>query len=92
MPVPDSNAELVARFVKDGRLVMMPRKRRKLLPVLDHISQEFDLGTTYPEREVDDVLAGYHDDYAALRRYLVDEGFLSRDNGVYWRSGGTVSP
>jgi len=30
------------------------------------------------------------DDHAALRRYLVDEGFLSRQAGVYWRSGGTV--
>jgi hypothetical protein len=25
-----------------------------------------------------------------LRRYLVDEGLLSREAGVYWRSGGTV--
>ena len=30
------------------------------------------------------------DDHGALRRYLVDEGFLSRQAGVYWRSGGTV--
>jgi hypothetical protein len=25
-----------------------------------------------------------------LRRYLVDEGFMSRQAGIYWRSGGTV--
>jgi hypothetical protein len=31
-----------------------------------------------------------HDAYAALRRYLVDDGFLARDGGVYWRAGGTV--
>lgn len=31
-----------------------------------------------------------HDDFAALRRYLVDEGFLARRDGYYWRSGGTV--
>jgi hypothetical protein len=36
------------------------------------------------------MLLTLHDDYAALRRYLVDEGFLSRDHGEYWRSGGTV--
>ena len=28
--------------------------------------------------------------HAALRRYLVDEGFLDRDHGEYWRSGGRV--
>ena len=36
------------------------------------------------------MLRRYHDDYAALRRYLVDEGFMTREGGVYWRSGGTV--
>ena len=44
----------------------------------------------YSESEVNQVLRVVHDDYAALRRYLVDEGFLSRDQGEYWRSGGTV--
>ena len=28
---------------------------------------------------------------AALRRYLVDEGFLDREASVYWRSGGSVA-
>jgi hypothetical protein len=36
------------------------------------------------------LLRSFHDDVAALRRYLVDSGFLSREDGVYWRSGGTV--
>ena len=27
------------------------------------------------------------DDYAALRRYLVDEGFMTRDAGLYRRAG-----
>ncbi len=36
------------------------------------------------------MLTAYHDDYAALRRYLVDGQFLTRENNVYWRSGGTV--
>jgi len=36
------------------------------------------------------VLRAFWPDYAALRRYLVDEGFLDRADGVYWRAGGTV--
>ncbi len=36
------------------------------------------------------MLAVWHPDVAALRRYLVDEGLLTREAGVYWRSGGTV--
>jgi hypothetical protein len=88
--VDDTNEDVVGRFVKNGRLVIMPSKRGKLRLVLDHIAQEFEPGKTYREAEVNEVLQGYHDDYAALRRYLVDEGFLTREGGVYWRSGGTV--
>ena len=36
-------------------------------------------------------LRPFHPDVAALRRYLVEEGFLDRGDGLYWRSGGTVS-
>ena len=83
-----NDADLVARFIKDGRLVIMPSKRSKLLPVLDHIAQEFEPGRNYPEPEVNEVLQRYHADYAALRRYLVDEGFMTREGGVYWRAAG----
>ena len=81
---------MVGRFVKDGRLVLMPTKRSKLRLVLDHIAADFEPGRTYAETEVNEVLERYHDDYAALRRYLVDEGFMTREGGVYWRTGGTV--
>lgn len=74
----------------DGRLHTIPTKHAKLLVVLDHIAQSFEPGKTYPEAEVNAIIERFHPDYAALRRYLVDEGFLSRDGGVYWRSGGTV--
>jgi len=88
--VNDSNDAVVGRFIKDGRLVIVPSKRAKLRLVLDRIAQDFEPGRNYPETEVNELLERYHDDYAALRRYLVDEGFLSREGGVYWRSGGTV--
>jgi hypothetical protein len=39
---------------------------------------------------VNRALRGFHDDYAALRRYLVDEQFLTRESNVYWRVGGTI--
>jgi hypothetical protein len=32
----------------------------------------------------------WHPDVAALRRYLVDEGLVTREVGMYWRSGGPV--
>jgi len=82
--------QVLKTFIKDGRLVVVPAKRTKRLVVLDHLAQQFEPGRTYPEAEVSSILQGFHDDYAALRRYLVEEGFLARETNVYWRSGGTV--
>ncbi|WP_221633911.1 DUF2087 domain-containing protein [Nocardioides luti] len=74
----------------DGRLTSIPTKQSKLAIVLDHIAQSFELGQRYPESEVNTILMRVHSDYAALRRYLVEGGFLTREDAVYWRSGGSV--
>ena len=90
MERPRAEQQVLDRFFDDGRLVLMPTRRAKRLVVLDQVAQRFELGRTYPEHEVNAVLAQIHPDVAALRRYLVDEQFLTREAGVYWRSGGTV--
>ncbi len=77
-------------FTDDGRLHTIPSKRAKRLIVLDQLAQRFEPGRVYPESAVNELLAGAHPDVAALRRYLVDDEFLSRKDGRYWRSGGTV--
>jgi hypothetical protein len=73
----------------DGRLRTIPSKRSKLLVVLDRLAQEFEPGRTYPEAEVNEILLRFHPDFAALRRYLVENDFMTREDNVYWRSGGT---
>lgn len=81
----------VRPFIRDGRLVAMPSRRSKRLVVLDLLAQEFEPGVHYPETEVNRRLRRWHPDVAAVRRYLVDEGFLDRSggSGEYWRAGGT---
>jgi hypothetical protein len=86
---PAENAVL-STFVRDGRLTSIPAQRSKRLVVLHHLVRVFEPGVRYPEREVNALLAVWHPDVAALRRYLVDECLLSRESGVYWRSGGPV--
>ena len=75
----------------DGRLSAIPTKLSKPHVVLDLIAQRFEIGVTYPESEVNAVLKRFHDDHAALRRYLVENEFLERRDGLYWRAGGTTS-
>ena len=83
-------ATVLRTFLPDGRIAHMPANRSKRLVVLDHVARVFEPGVRYPERDVNAMLGAFFDDYAALRRYLVDEGFLARDAGTYWRIGGSV--
>jgi|HubBroStandDraft_2_1064218.scaffolds.fasta_scaffold1118787_2 hypothetical protein len=75
-----------------GRLQSMPAKRSRRLMLLSEVAQVFEPGIRYPEPVVNDRLRVIHPDYAALRRYLVDEDFMDRADGQYWRTGGPVSP
>jgi hypothetical protein len=81
--------EVLRNFVVDGRLTAIPVVRSKRLVVLDYLAGRFEPGKVYPERDVNFILGTVHPDYAALRRYLVDDGFLERRDGFYWRAGGS---
>ena len=80
---------VLRNFVSDGRLRQIPASKGKRLVVLDWLATRFESGKIYPERDVNLMLGTAHSDVAALRRYLVDEQFLERRDGFYWRVGGT---
>ncbi|MST32532.1 DUF2087 domain-containing protein [Acidimicrobiaceae bacterium USS-CC1] len=84
-----AQAAVLRGFVVDGRLQRMPAQHSKRLVVLDFLAQRFEPGVRYREAEVNDRLLAFHSDFATLRRALVDEGFLERRDGAYWRAGGT---
>ena len=87
----NEDEEAVLRtFFRDGRLTEIPTKETKRRIVLERIALEFEPGLRYDEREVNVIVGRFFNDYASLRRYLVDERFLDRDHGEYWRSGGRV--
>jgi hypothetical protein len=80
--------EVLTRFFEGSRLKEIPAVASKRLIVLERLVQEFEPGVRYDERSVNRLLQLFHPDYAALRRYLVDHGMLTRAEGVYWRTGG----
>lgn len=87
---PERNAVL-RNFVRDHRLLSLPSGFRKIRIVVEHIAGlSFEPGVSYTEKEVDEVLKGWHADHASLRRYLIDHGVMTREDGRYWRSGGRV--
>ncbi len=89
---PEETRKVLRSFVVDGRLQSIPVAAAKRAVILDWLAQEFEPGATYSEKMVNLILGQRHADTAALRRYLVDDGFLDRAHGQYWRSGGTVEP
>jgi hypothetical protein len=88
--VSSDDARVLRSFIRDGRLTHIPAQESKRLVVLEHLAQQFEPGRRYSEKMVNLVLGRFFADTAALRRYLVDYGFLDRDHGEYWRSGGRV--
>ncbi len=86
----DEERDVLARYFEGRTLASVPTSRAKRLIVLERLALEFDIGQKYPEREVNSILGGFHPDWSTLRRHLVDEGMLDRDQNVYWRSGGRV--
>jgi hypothetical protein len=47
--------------------------------------EQFESDRRYTEKEVNDIISRTHEDYAALRRYLVDSRRLAREREIYWR-------
>ncbi|MEZ4523118.1 MAG: DUF2087 domain-containing protein [Thermomicrobiales bacterium] len=81
----DADARTLRGFVVDGKLANLPSQRSRWLVVLAWLVEKFDHDRRYSEAEVNETLSAFHEDYALLRRQLVDERFMARDHGVYWR-------
>ena len=71
---------------EDGTLKSIPNQMKKLLAVLRYVAKDFKVGVVYSEKEVNAMLEKYHEDYAQLRRELVEFKLMARQGGggSYW--------
>ena len=74
---------IVGRLFADGRIERVPAKRRTRVAVLLEVLRRFEPGRVYAEKEVDAILLGVHEDFAYLRRELVNYRYLERADGRY---------
>jgi hypothetical protein len=85
-------SRVLRAFVRDGRLVSIPAQDRKRQVVLRWLlDAAFPDDVPYEERDVNMRLALIHRDVAALRRYLVEAGLMTRASGVYRRVTNAVA-
>ena len=55
------------------------KKNAKKVQVFQRVANQFEFGKEYTEKEVNQRLREIYEDYALLRRYLVDYQYLERD-------------
>jgi len=60
------------------RLLRFPAREKKKAVVISLIAEKFEKGKIYTEKEVNEILKAIFDDFATLRRYLVDYNYLDR--------------
>jgi hypothetical protein len=86
--VADYDARVRDNFVDAAdRLISIPVQRSKRMAILRWLVEDFQPGRRYTEAEVNQIISRHHPDFAALRRYLVDEELMQRRRGIYWRTG-----
>jgi DNA-binding HxlR family transcriptional regulator len=72
-------------LMTDGRLKIIPAQRKKREVILRHILKQFEPGVRYTEKQVNDILARFHEDTATLRREMISYKMMDRAEGKYWK-------
>jgi len=70
-------------FTKEGRLKTIPAQLKKKIVILERLAEQLELGKAYAEKEINEFLKRYHEDYATLRRELIMQQFMYRENEIY---------
>ena len=76
---------VIDAFFEYGKLKSIPAQRKKERIVLEVIAEAFDFDRIYSEREVNIIIADFHDDFCTIRRDMISERLLDRNGAEYWR-------
>ena len=66
-------------------LFPIPSKSAKNIAALLHIAQDLSPGIKYHKKQLNSIIARYHEDTTASRSQMMEYGILERDKvSVYW--------
>ena len=77
--------KVIDSFMEYGKLRSIPVQRKKKRVILELIADKFEYGRIYTEREVNIIIADFHDDFCTLRRDMISEKLLDRNRDGYWK-------
>ena len=75
--------KVIDTFFEYGKLKAIPAQRKKRRIVLEEIAKDFEMGKTYDEKEVNLIIAAYHDDFCTIRREMIAFGLVTREHETY---------
>jgi predicted transcriptional regulator len=77
--------KVINEFVTpEGKIKAFPAQRKKMDVLLTFVIKSFEPDIRYTEKQVNEILKTYNEDFATLRRELIDIKYLARDHGEYW--------
>jgi hypothetical protein len=78
--------KVIDSFFKYDKLMEIPVQKKKRQIVLEKIVESFEKDREYTEREVNLIIADFHDDFCTIRRDLIGFDLMERNNGIYKRN------
>jgi len=82
--------KIIERFMRKDRFETLPVQRKRRKYILEHILRQFDTNRIYPEKEVNEIVLRFHDDYCRVRREFIDEKMMYRKDGNYRRNASYI--
>jgi len=79
-----TRASVLKSFVaSDGRLKSIPAQLKKKLIVLEDMVKRLEPGRKYEEKEINEFIKTFHEDFATLRREFIMHQYMFREDGIY---------
>jgi biotin operon repressor len=78
--------KVIDSFFEYGKLKTIPAQQKKRRIILQEIAMSFEMKKQYSEKEVNLIIADFHDDFCTLRREMIAEKILYREDSIYWRN------
>ncbi|MGG1660107.1 metalloregulator ArsR/SmtB family transcription factor [Brevibacillus sp. NRS-1366] len=76
--------QVIRSFITpDGKLKQIPTQRKKKLFVFEHMVRGLEKGRKYQEKEINEYIRQFHDDYATIRREFIMNHYMYREDGIY---------
>ena len=82
----EADKKVLRDYTAEGRVPNLPSKVNKWQVILRWIATKFEPNKHYTEKQVNAILRDINEDYATVRRYMIDFGYMRRElgGGDYW--------